>query len=230
MSDEPVRRRRGPSPAKTAQTRNAVVAAALDTFLERGFSDTRMIDVAERAGLAKGTLYLYFSDKEGLFEGVLREVMAGLVATLSAQEPAPDDSLRAFLTRTILPAFRDLEHSRRAGVIRLVVAEGGRFPGMAESYRRVVIEPVAAAVSRLAQRAVERGEIRSDALVRFPLILAAPGLIATIWNGLYGTDKPIDTGAMFAAFLDLLFPDPSPVAVSPEGHPRAGAGPGGAPG
>ena len=64
-------RQRGPSPDKTARTRRAIAVAALDTFLERGFSATRMIDVAQRAGVAKGTLYLYFTDKEALFEGVL---------------------------------------------------------------------------------------------------------------------------------------------------------------
>ncbi|ACL61559.1 TetR/AcrR family transcriptional regulator [Methylobacterium nodulans] len=202
--------RRGPSPDKTARTRRAIVAAALDVFLERGFSDARMIDVATRAGVAKGTLYLYFRDKEALFEGVLREMMADLVGALSPQGPAPGEPLRAFLRRVALPAFRGLEESRRAGLIRLVVTEGGRFPDVAAAYRRVVVDPVTGAIRRLAQEAVARGELSSDALVRFPLLLAAPGLTATIWNGLYGAEEPLDTGAVVEAFLDWVLPEVPP--------------------
>ena len=75
---------RGPSPDKTTRTRRAIAVAALDTFLERGFSATRMIDVAQRAGVAKGTLYLYFADKEALFDGVLGEVIAVPIASVRA--------------------------------------------------------------------------------------------------------------------------------------------------
>ncbi|MFE1602346.1 TetR/AcrR family transcriptional regulator [Methylobacterium sp. ID0610] len=198
--------RRGPSPDKTARTRGAIVAAALVVFVERGFSGTRMIDVAERAGVAKGTLYLYFRDKEALFEGVLQEVMADLVGGLSLQGPAPGETLRDFLRRTLLPAFRSLETSRRADLIRLVVAEGGRFPDVAAAYRRVVIDPAMGAIRRHAQAAAARGELSGDALVRFPMLLAAPGVLATIWNGLYGAEEPLDTGAVVEAFLDWVLP------------------------
>ncbi|ACA20661.1 transcriptional regulator, TetR family [Methylobacterium sp. 4-46] len=198
--------RRGPSPEKTARTRAAIVGAALGVFLERGFSGTRMIDVAARAGVAKGTLYLYFRDKEALFEGVLREVMADLVASLSGQGPGPGESLRDFLRRVAVPAFRDLEATRRAAVVRLVIAEGGRFPAVAAAYRRVVIGPVTGAVRRFAAEALARGELTSDALVRFPLLLAAPGVLATVWNGLYGAEEPLDAGAVVEAFLDWAMP------------------------
>ncbi len=190
------------------QTRRAIVVAALDTFLERGFSATRMIDVAQRAGVAKGTLYLYFADKEALFEGVLGEVIAAPVASIRAVAPDDGETVRAFLIRAVVPLMRDMEGSRRAAVVRLVLAEGARFPALAATYRRLAIEPIIALIRRLAQQAYERGEISSDALARFPMLLMAPGLMATAWNGLFGLREPVDTGAVFEAFIDLVFERP----------------------
>ena len=190
------------------QTRRAIVVAALDTFLERGFSATRMIDVAQRAGVAKGTLYLYFADKEALFEGVLGEVIAAPVASIRAVAPDDGETVRAFLIRAVVPLMRDMEGSRRAAVVRLVLAEGARFPALAATYRRLAIEPIIALIRRLAQQAYERGEITSDALARFPMLLMAPGLMATAWNGLFGLREPVDTGAVFEAFIDLVFERP----------------------
>src|SRR5579875_3793199 len=115
-SPGPAGRPRGPSPDKTARTRRAIAVAALDTFLERGFSATRMIDVAQRAGVAKGTLYLYFTDKEALFEGVLTEVIAAPIASVRETEPAPGESVHTFLRRVVVPLMRDFENSRRADV------------------------------------------------------------------------------------------------------------------
>jgi AcrR family transcriptional regulator len=208
--NEPVRpnpraRSRGPSPEKTARTRRAIVSAALDTFLERGFSDARMIDVAARAGVAKGTLYLYYPDKEALFEGVLREVISGPVASLGAMAPEPGESVRSLLTRVVLPILRDMESSGRGPVIRLIVAEGGRFPALAEMYRRLVIEPASEAIRQVARHAHESGELATDALVRFPQLFVAPGLLSVLWNGLFGPARPLDAEAMFLAHMDILF-------------------------
>ena len=203
ISREP--RGRGPSPDKTAQTRHAIVSAALDTFLERGFQATRMIDVAERAGVAKGTLYLYFADKQALFEGVLGEVIAAPVSIVRAVTPDEGESVRDFLVRTVVPLMRNMESSRRAAVLRLVIAEGARFPELAATYRRLAIEPLYALIRRLAQLAAERGEIASDALTRYPMLMLAPGLTASVWNGLFGLREPVDTGSVFEAYVDLVF-------------------------
>ncbi|GJD52925.1 hypothetical protein OPKNFCMD_5693 [Methylobacterium crusticola] len=201
----PARRPRGPSPAKTAGTRGAILAAGLATFLERGFAGTRMIDVAQRAGLAKGTLYLHFADKEALFEGVLGAVIGGPFLAAVAAEPGPGETLRDHLARTVLPLLRDFEGSRRAAVMRLVATEGPRFPALAAIHRRAVIAPVTAAIRRLAADAVARGELRSDALVRVPQLLVAPALMTALWNGLYGAEEPLDAAVAFEGFLDLVF-------------------------
>jgi AcrR family transcriptional regulator len=208
------RRTRGPSPAKTAETRRLILAAALDAFLADGFSAARMSDVAARAGLAKGTLYLHFPDKEALFEGVVAGAIGDPLAGAMAAPPGPEESFRAALDRTLRPLLSDLEGSRRAAVIRLVATEGPRFPALAAIYRRRVIDPGTEAIRRLAARAVARGELRSDALVRMPQLLIAPALMATLWNGLYGAEDPLDAGAALDGFLDLV--------LGPEGDRPAG--------
>jgi len=163
-------------------------------------------DVAERAGLAKGTLYLYYSDKEALFEGVLRGSIGEPMTALAASSRNVHETTRAFVGRTILPFLRDMESSQRAAVVRLMISEGGRFPALASMYRQVVLEPAMNWIRQLAAEAVARGELKSEALVRFPLLLLSPGLMAMVWNGMYGAEQPINAADAFEAFLDLTFP------------------------
>jgi TetR/AcrR family transcriptional regulator of autoinduction and epiphytic fitness len=198
-------RTRRPSVAKTTQTRQAIVAAALDVFLERGFSDARMEDVAARAGVAKGTVYRYFTDKEALFEGVLREVIAVPLAHLTLMSPEPGVRLRDAIWSVVLPIVRDMERSKRAPVFRLILAESSRFPALAIMFRELVFDPIAEIIRRLAQRGVETGELTTDALVQFPHLMIAPNMLAVLWNGVFDPEHPLDMEAMFAAHLDIVF-------------------------
>lgn len=204
-SPPPARRARRPSPARTARTREAILAAALDIFLERGFAATRMADVAARAGLGKGTLYLHFADKAALFEGVLQAAVGAPLAGFAGAAPASDEPVREVLRRLLGPVLREMETSRRAAVIRLVLAEAGRFPEVAAMYRRIVITPGLAAIRALAARAAARGELRDAALLRHPQLLVAPVVLAVLWNGYFAEGDVMDPEAAFAAQLDLLF-------------------------
>ena len=206
-------RKRGPSPKKTAGTRQALVEAALDVFLETGFSGARMSDVAARAGLAKGTLYLYFETKEALFEGVLQEIISEPVAIVSLAAAKTDEPSRVFLSRVVTPILRDLERTRRAALVRLVVSEGARFPSLADVYRRVVLDPAMEAIEAFARQAIARGELCSDAFVRFPLLIGVPAVLATLWNGIFGRSDTMDAAEVFEAYLDLVF-GPLPTALT----------------
>ena len=213
MDDAPPRRPRRPSPDRTARTRDAILEAALEEFLARGFAATRMADVAARAGVAKGTLYLHFADKAALFEGMLRAVIEAPLAGLAAAAPRAGEGVRAFLERALRPVLRDFEASRRAAVVRLVLAEGARLPEVAAMYRRIVIDPAMAAIHGLAGRAIAAGELRGDALRRFPQLLAAPIVVAALWNGLFAQGDPLDAEALFEAQLGLLFGPAEPPAA-----------------
>ena len=208
-ADAGARRTRGPSPQKTAQTRQAVTHAALALFLANGYRSTRISDVAARAGVAKGTVYLYFPDKQALFAGVLSEVLDQRVTALSAVEPNDDEPVRDFLTRTLLPQLADLgNHSPWLGLLRLVMTEGREAPEIARLHRERVLDPLAAQIQKWAQIAAARGEINGDALQRIPLLLLSPAILATLWNGLYPED-PMNAAAAFEGFLDMVFGVPA---------------------
>ena len=198
-------RGRLPDPQRTSQTREVILRSALATFLERGFEGTRMADVAAGAGLAKGTLYLHFADKEALFEFVLQQLISEPLARIRAEEAPACEDTRAKLERLLLPLLRDLESSGRATVLRLIIAEGSRFPALAAIHRRLVIEPMTALVQDAVGSDVASGQTWLEPLVRFPQLIGAPIVMAAVWNGLWSAGTMVEPAAMFTAFLDLVF-------------------------
>jgi AcrR family transcriptional regulator len=195
---------RGARVVRQAQRREAILAAALEEFSASGFAATRLDDVAQRAGVAKGTIYLYFRDKESLFQELVRAMLSPLVGALEAA-PMADLPARA-VAEAIADLFvREIFGTRRKDVIRLIIAEGARFPKLAEFYYHEVIERVVAAMRTLLTRAVARGELPHDALARFPQLLIAPALVAIVWNGLFDRFAPLDVRALMRAHIDLLF-------------------------
>jgi AcrR family transcriptional regulator len=188
---------------RSAARRETILAAALDEFSVRGFEAARLDDVAKRAGVAKGTIYLYFRDKESLFQELVRTMLTPLVGTIEALGAAevPID----VMTERIVELFvREVYETRRKDVIRLMIAEGRRFPKLAEFYYREVLSRIIAAVRALLRRAAARGEV-PEALAEFPQIIAAPGLVAIIWSGLFERFEPLDVRKMMKTHVELLF-------------------------
>jgi AcrR family transcriptional regulator len=196
-------RREGIRQARSAARREAILAAALDEFSLRGFEATRLDDVAKRAGIAKGTIYLYFRDKESLFQELIRTMLTPLVGTIEAMG-ALDLPLSALADHFAEIFVREVYETRRKDVIRLMISEGRRFPKLAEFYYREVLQRIIAAVRALLRRAAARGEV-PEGLADFPQIIAAPGLVAIIWSGLFERFEPIDVRAMMKTHFELLF-------------------------
>jgi len=193
-----------PREARSAARREAILSAALDEFSLRGFEATRLDDVARRAGIAKGTIYLYFQGKESLFQELIREMLTPVVGAFEAMGEA-DLPFRALAERIAEFFVREVYETRRRDVIRLMIAEGPRFPALAEFYYREVLSRIIAAMRALLARAAARGEA-PPSLVDYPQIIAAPGLIAIVWSGLFERFEPLDLRAMMKTHLDLLFP------------------------
>ena len=186
-----------------AARREAILAAALDEFSSQGFTAARLEDVARRAGIAKGTIYLYFRDKETLFQELVRSMLTPVIGTVEALRDV-DVPMRT-LSEHLLDIFVDqILSTRRREVIRLMIAEGRRFPKLAEFYHREVISRIFAAVRVVLERAAARGEV-PPALAQFPQLLAAPGLVAVVWTGLFDKYEPLDARAMLRAYFDMLF-------------------------
>jgi AcrR family transcriptional regulator len=188
---------------RSAARREAILAAALDEFSSRGFEAARLEDVAKRAGVAKGTIYLYFRDKENLFQELIRAMLVPLIGTIEALGAA--DMPISMVSEQIVELFvREVYETRRKDVVRLMISEGRRFPKLAEFYHREVLSRIIAAVRELLRRAAARGEVPAG-LVEFPQIIAAPGLVAIIWSGLFERFEPLDVRKMMKTYVDLLF-------------------------
>jgi AcrR family transcriptional regulator len=159
--------------------------------------------VARRAGVAKGTIYLYFRDKENLFQELIRTMLTPLVGTIEAMGQA-DVPLPVLADRIVDLFVSQVYETRRKDVVRLMISEGRRFPKLAEFYYREVLSRIIAAVRALLRRAAARGEV-PEGLADFPQIIAAPGLVAIVWNGLFERFEPLDVRKMMKTHLDLLF-------------------------
>ena len=190
--------------AGAEQRRAAITQAALDEFTARGFAATRLDDVARRAGVAKGTIYLHFQDKEALFQELVRTALVPLIERI-ARPPEAGGSARALLERFAETFVNEVAGTRRGEILRLIIAEGARFPALSEFYYREVVERGLQGLRALIDYGIARGEIRHEALARFPQLVVAPAMVAIIWQGLFARYAPLDAAAMLRAHLDLIF-------------------------
>jgi AcrR family transcriptional regulator len=197
-------RSRARSDAAREAKRQVILDAALDVFAERGFANARLEDVAARAGVAKGTVYLYVSSKEALFEELVRTAIAVPVQELQARVLASDMPTEALLRMLFAFVVREVLGSKRREIVRLVLSEANRFPDIAALYHREVISRGLALMRQIVSRAVERGEFMSDEVVRFPHLVFAPALVALVWKTLFDRFDPLDAAAMLDAHVTVL--------------------------
>lgn len=176
----------------------------MDEFIARGYAATRLDDVAKRAGVAKGTIYLHFKDKESMFEELIRTAIVPLISRITAPAPA-GGSVRDMLEGFARTFIQEVATTRRGDIVRLIVAEGPRFPGIADFYYREVVSRGLAGLRALIEAGIARGEIRRSGLAQFPQLMVAPAIVAVIWKSLFETHSPLDAVEMFRVHLDLIF-------------------------
>jgi AcrR family transcriptional regulator len=206
----PVDRAGPPRPSKRAvgatERRAAIVAAGLDEFTAKGFDATRLDDVAKRAGVAKGTIYLHFKDKEALFQDLVRTALGPLIVRIANPPIGPGSGSARAAIEALAEAFaREVIGTRRADIVRMIIAEGTRFPQLADFYYREVVAHGIVGMRKLIEYGIARGEIRNVGLADFPQLLVSPMMVAVIWQGLFGKHAPLDVAAMLRVHLDLIF-------------------------
>ena len=156
--------------------------AALDLFVEKGFAATRVEEVAARAGVSKGTLFLYFPSKEDLFKAVVRESIAGRFTEwadfLEHYEGSTSDLVREAMRQW----WERIGNTRASGITKLVMSEAGMFPEIADFYQHEVIEPGNDLIRRILQRGIQRGEFRPLDLDHAILGLVAPMIFMVMWK------------------------------------------------
>lgn len=185
---------------KNEARREAILDAALQVFSHKGFACARMEDIAREAEVAKGTLYLYFDDKEGLFNGLVEAVF--IPVHLNARQIITDTalSLREKLLLVAAPLLEAQGHSRVARVIRLVHTEGVHHPQLLKTYSDTILTTLLT----LHREHLSHSPCIPEALRQYPQLLMAPIIHGLTWQGLFGHTTPLDIQAMFTAYLDMV--------------------------
>lgn len=184
--------------------RQAILEAGLAVFAAEGFAATKLDDVAEKAGVAKGTIYLHFQDKQDLFEQIVREAVGPVVARL--EDAAKHSDLPTDLVlKTMFDLFRtEVLGTERKHVLRLVMTEGARFPAIGAFYHREVVSRGLKLVGDLLRRAKAKGELPTEGLTKFPQLVFAPLIMAVIWDGLFAEIQPLDVERLLAVHREVL--------------------------
>ncbi|CAO3414302.1 TetR/AcrR family transcriptional regulator [Azospirillum endophyticum] len=184
-----------------------IVAAAMEVFAERGFAAARLEEVAARAGVSKGTLYLYFPSKDELFKAVIRTAI--LPNLQQAEALAATAGSRCFpLLEQLLRMVAHLIGTTRMAIIpRLVIAEAGNFPELAAFYHREVIRRGFGVLAALLRKGIESGEFRPVAIDPGVRLIVAPLLMSAVWrtsfDGIDG-EPPQDVAALVEVHIDNL--------------------------
>ena len=181
-----------------------IMQAALQEFSAKGFAATRLEDVASRAGICKGTIYLYFKSKEELFEAVVRDRIIPYFETMERIQVESTGSAADILREQLTIIHRELVSTDTRYIPKLMIGEGNRFPKLAEFYYREIIVRIHKLIRNVIKRGVENGEFRPEALDWNPQALLSPALSAAMWRVVFDQFAPLDVDNVLNTHIDLL--------------------------
>lgn len=183
-----------------------LLAAALDLFVEKGYAATRLDDVAAKAGVSKGTLYLYFANKEDLFKAVVRENIIPIVGEAEDILAGFEGSTADLFREIILGWWERIGNTKLSGMTKLVMAESNNFPEVTQFYHDEFISRANAMIVRMIERGIERGEFRRVDVKHAMNVVCAPMLMLMMSKHSLGicSIEPISAEAYLDSFIDLM--------------------------
>ena len=194
----PRRRRKDARPAE-------VLAAALELFVDKGYAATRLEDVAARAGVAKGTLYLYFDSKEALFRAVVEQGIVPLFVAVEGEIADYRGSAAELLVTLLTRWQREVGATPYAGLYKLIIAEARNFPELSRYYHEAVIVRGRALLGEVLRRGIANGELRAVDVDSAIDTLIAPLLMLVVWRfSLEHYGREIDPEALLKTHFDLM--------------------------
>ena len=199
-----------PAPATRRRRKEArpqeLLDAALELFVEKGFAATRAEEVALRAGVSKGTLYLYYPSKEELFKAVITHHVSARIADSAQRVDAYRGRMGPLLQDMLVAWWQQVYASPASGTFKIIISEVRNFPEIAEFYVHEVVEPGQRLIGDLLRRGIERGEFRAVDVDVTAHLLAAPMLMISLWrNSLEPCcDDRIDPQALLDAHVEML--------------------------
>jgi len=203
---------------RAAARPDEVLDAALDLFIENGFAATRVEDIARRAGLSKGAVYLYFPSKEEILTGLVRRAVAPVAADAMRLVAGYDGPVRGAMVMAFKMLATQLRNPRLIAIPRLIMHEVAQFPELARMYREEVIEKARPALVALIEKGVARGELKpvdADLAVRS---VVGPIAVHILMAEIFGIvpEGGLQLDRLVTQHLDILF---NGLAARPEaGH------------
>lgn len=184
-----------------------ILDAALKVFAQKGFAAARMDDIAKAAGVTKGTIYLYFENKEAVFKSLVRETVGTTLGAVAADVQTYQGSARFLLRMVITRMAQMLVDSEKVVLPKIVIGETTNFPWLAEFYRFEVIEPGMRLLTELIERGITQGEFRTLPAAHVARMCVAPVLLSAIWRVTFAhlDPEPYDYKALIDTHLDVLF-------------------------
>lgn len=185
-----------------------LLAAALDLFVEKGFAATRVEEVAQRAGVSKGTLFLYFPSKEELFKAVVRQNISVRYTEWNAEIDSFTGSAKEMLRYALFSWWERVGSTKASGIPKLMMSEAQNFPELASFYQHEVIQPGNALLERILKRGVASGEFRPMEFTYGVYLVLAPMLFLAMWKHSLGTccsdHTQLDPQRYLTAQIDML--------------------------
>jgi AcrR family transcriptional regulator len=190
---------------RKAERPQEILEAAFSEFSRNSYAMTTLDQIAERAGVTKGTIYVYFENKEHLFISMVRELMKATLDTVQDMFERHEGSTADLLRAQFSFIYQHLvDDTRKREVLRMLIAEASRFPELADRYHEEILRPCLDMLRRAIQRGIDRGEIRNPSIIDSPQVVIAPIALFDLWLMLFGDRQPLDLKTYFDAHLDLV--------------------------
>src|SRR5580700_1813249 len=189
---------------RKAERPQEILEAAFVEFSRNGYATTTLDQIAEGAGVTKGTIYVYFENKEHLFISMVREITKGATEIVHGMFENHDGSTADLLRAQFSFIYQHIvEDKRRREVVRMLIAEAPRFPELADRYHEEILRPCLNMLKQAIQRGIDRGEIRKSAIISSPQVIMAPIALVDLWMMMFEDRHPLDLKTYFDAHLEL---------------------------
>lgn len=192
------------SESRQNERREQIVEAALAVFARDGFTAARTDAIAEQAGVAKGTLYLYFKSKEEMFEAAVRSRLLPVIEAVEHLQADPGLSAFDLLRQQLKYFYNEVAANDKRQIIRLILTEGSRFPRLAEFYFETIIKRGMTVMQRTFDRGVQTGEFVPIEGIYAQKVLMAPCIMAALWKLTFDDFAPLDLEQFTQTHFELL--------------------------
>ena len=192
-----VRRRKDARPAE-------IIAAGISEFEEHGFRGANLARIAQKAGIAKGTIYLYFPSKEALFLAAIETHITSVMGESEAGAAAVEGTTLELLTQLLRNMYSRFVHGEAQALFRILLTEGDRMPGVISDYHAMTVQRGGMLLKKILERGVKRGEVKPGPALETPHVVIAPAVYFAVHTIMFKSTQPLDFEKYFEAHLDLI--------------------------